>query len=92
MKILLIIALINLILKDRIGEEKAKELTKKIKGGNEKMLAVLDMLEENDKKIFRRGKKEGKIEIAKAMINENIPIDIIAKITKLTKKEINNLK
>lgn len=100
----ILIAIINLILKDRIGEKNAKELIKKIKGGNGKVLAVLDMLEENDKKIFVRGRKEGKeegkeegkkeskIEMTKAMINENIPIDIISKITKLTKKEINKLK
>lgn len=60
------------------------------------MLAVLEMIEEDDKRIFRRGKKEGKIEgkreDAKAMIKENIPIDIIMKVTKLTKKEIDKLK
>ena len=60
------------------------------------MLAVLEMLERNDKKIFIRGKiegkKEGKIEVIKAMINENIPIDVIEKITKFSKKEIENLK
>ena len=92
----ILLCLINLILKDRIGEEKAEELTKKIKEGDEKVLAVLEMLERNDKKIFIRGKiegkKEGKIEVIKAMINENIPIDVIEKITKFSKKEIENLK
>lgn len=60
------------------------------------MLAVLEMLERNDKKMFnegkREGKREGKKEIIKAMINENIPMDVIEKITKFTKKEIENLK
>lgn len=92
----ILICLINLILKDRIGEEKAEELTKKIKEGDEKVLAVLEMLERNDKKMFKEGKREGKREekmkIIKAMINENIPIDVIEKITKFSKKEIENLK
>lgn len=92
----ILLCLINLILKDRIGEEKAKELTRNIKEGDEKVLAVLEMLEKNDKKMFRQGKREGKREvkkeIIKAMINENIPIEIIAKVTKFTKKEIENLK
>lgn len=88
----ILICLINLILKDRIGEEKAEELTKKIKEGDEKVLAVLEMLERNDKKMYKKGKKEERMEMTKAMINENIPIDIIAKITKFSKKEIENLK
>lgn len=88
----ILIAIINLILKKKIGEEKAEELIKCLKGGNGKVLAVLDMIEKDDKRIFIRGKKEGKKEMIKAMINENIPIDIIEKVSKLTKKEIENLK
>ena len=86
------IAIINLVLKKKIGEEKAEGLIKILKGGNGKMLAVLDMIEKDDKRIFIRGKKEGKKEMIKAMLNENIPINVIEKITKLTKKEIENLK
>lgn len=88
----ILIAIINLILKKKIGEEKAEELIKFLKGGNGKVLAVLDMIEKDDKRIFIRGKKEGKKEMIKAMINENIPMDIIEKVSKLTKKEIENLK
>lgn len=92
----ILVTIINLVLKKKIGEEKSEELIKTLKGGNGKMLAVLEMIEKDDKRIFKEGKKEGKKEekqeIIKAMINENIPIDVIEKITKLTKKEIENLK
>ncbi len=38
-----------------------------------------------------KGKIEGKIEMAKSMKNENIPVDIISKISGLTKEEIEKL-
>lgn len=92
----LLITIINLVLKEKIGKEKAQELVKILKGGNKNMLAFMEMIEEEDKKIFRRGKREGrienKIETAKAMIKENISIDVIMRITKLSKKEIDKLK
>ena len=38
------------------------------------------------------GKREEKLEIAKEMLKEKMPIEIIIKLTKLTKEEIQNLK
>ena len=38
------------------------------------------------------GKEEEKIEIAKEMLNENVSIEIIMKLTKLTREEIEKLK
>lgn len=40
------------------------------------MLAVLEMLEKNDKKIFINGKKEGKKEGMKKGMIYNIPINV----------------
>ena len=40
----------------------------------------------------RKGKEEEKIEIAKEMLNENMSIEIIMKLTKLTREEIEKLK
>ena len=37
-------------------------------------------------------KKNGKIEIAKEMLNENMSIEMIMKLTKLTREEIEKLK
>ena len=42
--------------------------------------------------FFEDGKKENSIEIAKEMLKEKMPIDMIMKFTKLTKEEIENLK
>ena len=41
--------------------------------------------------FFEDGKKEGKIEIAKKMLKEKMSIEMIMKLTKLTKEEIQNL-
>lgn len=41
---------------------------------------------------YNEGKKEGKIEIVKALLKKNMPIDEIMDITGLTKEEIENLK
>ena len=42
--------------------------------------------------FFEDGKKEGKIEIAKKMLKEKVPIEMIMKFTKLKKEEIEKLK
>ena len=54
-------------------------------------LAVMKMFERENKKIFRQGKKEGKIEIAIKMLKEGLDIDLIDKITSLRKDKIENL-
>ena len=38
------------------------------------------------------GKKEGKIEIAKKMLKEKVPVEMIEKFTELSKEEIEKLK
>ena len=40
---------------------------------------------------IRRGREEGKAEIAKKMLEENIEIETIIKLTGLTKEKIENL-
>ncbi len=56
------------------------------------MLAVLEMIDEENKRIFRNGKKEGKLETAKKMLKEDVSIEFIMKVTELSKEEINKLK
>ena len=48
-------------------------------------------LEDATNNGLKQGIKQGKLEIAKNMLNENIPIDMIIKITKLSKEEIENI-
>ena len=59
----------------KIGEEKAEEIKQNMKikkGGDRKMMAVFETIEEDNKRIFMRGikegKKEGKIEGKKEAI------------------------
>lgn len=64
------------------------------------MLAVLEMIEEENKRIFkdgersgiRKGKKEGIIVTARKMLEKEISLETIMEVTGLTKKEIEKLK
>ncbi len=47
--------------------------------------------EEGIKQGFDKGKKEKQIEIAKKMLEENMDIKLISKLTSLTEKEIKKL-
>ena len=49
-------------------------------------------MQEGIKKGKREGEKKEKIETAKRMLNENLPINIIIKATELTKEEIENIR
>ena len=94
------ISIINLILNRKIGNKKSQELIKRLKGDDGEMLAVLDMIDRENMKIYKKGrtegKKEGKIEalidVAKKMINEKLSIEKIIEITGLNKEEIEKLK
>lgn len=88
--------MINLVLSSKLKREETEELIKSLKGGEKPMLAVLDMIEKENKRIFRDGKKEGerrgrkmaKIETAKKMLEKGIDIETIIEITGVSKKKI----
>lgn len=92
----LFITIINLVLSTKLDKEEVEKLIKNLKEGEKPMLAVLEMLEEENKKIFRRGEKKGekraKIETAKKLLVAKVPIKIIMEATELTKEEIDTLK
>ena len=46
----------------------------------------------SEKNFFEAGKEEGIIETAKEMLKEDIPIETIEKVTKLSREEIEKLK
>lgn len=95
--------IINLTLKDQLGEETCNKLEKEM-GDEENMLAVVEMLERENKKIFLDGRKEGRNEgilvgakntiktIVEKMLEKNMPIEEIKEITKMSEKEILKLK
>ncbi len=90
--------IIGIIFEKKIGKEKANELIKKLKGEDEEMLAVIEMIRKENqmyidigvKKARKEAKKEKQI-IVKNMLNEKIPISLISKITKLDEKEIEKI-
>ena len=95
--------IISILFGEKIGEKKTKELIEKINGGDEKMLAVVDMIR-NENKMYinigrKEGRKEGEIklkqtcqEIAQKLLKLKMPITQISEITELTEKEIKSLK
>ncbi len=46
----------------------------------------------SEQNFFEAGKEEGIIQTAKEMLKENIPIETIEKVTKLSREEIEKLK
>ena len=88
--------IISILFGEKIGEEKTKELIEKINGGDEKMLAVVDMIRNENRMYINIGRKEGKketcLEIAKNLLKINMPISQISEITKLSKEEIEKIK
>ncbi len=49
---------------------------------------ILEMIENENKALIRKGKKERSIEIAKNMLKEKVDIDFIMRMTGLTKEQI----
>ena len=102
--------ILSIMLTKQLGEDEGLKFLDKLKskGGNKKMvLAVEKMIERENRKIFREGKKEGvkegikegmkegvkknSIDIAKKMLDEGLNIDLIEKITCLGKDKIKEL-
>ena len=95
---------ISILFGEKIGEEKTKELIEKIDGGEEKMLALVDMIRNENKMYINMGRKEGRkegfkegkkqtyLEIAKNLLKLKMPISQISEVTKLPKEEIEKLK
>ena len=99
-----LLEIIDYLLEDEINKETLKKLKEKIikEGGIEMMHAKevlrrdrLKEIKEGENRGLARGIIEGKIEerliIAKKMLEEKIDVIFIAKVTGLTKKEIENL-
>ena len=82
-------------------QEKTDEFLKQINvGGDEDMMAVFETIQQDNKRIYRRGKKDGimegimqnSIEIAKKLLSRNNSKEEVAEITGLKIEEIEKLK
>ena len=93
------------IIKNKIGQEKTDEFLKKLNiGGDKDMMAVFETIQQDNKRIYRRGKKDGIVEgikqgimensisIAKKLLKENFSKEKVASITGLSESEIENIK
>ena len=89
------------IIKNKIGKEKTDEFLNKLNiGGDEDMMAVFETIQQDNKRIYRRGKKEGikqgimenSIAIAKKLLSRNNSKEEVAEITGLKIEEIEKLK
>lgn len=90
--------IIKMIIEKKIGQYKAKKLLDKIEGGNEEMLAVLEMIEKENQMYINRGRAQGKreekkkiLEIAKRLLQKDISKEEISEITGLKTKEIEKI-
>lgn len=88
--------IIKFIYNKKLGKNYTAKLIKEIakksqkeKGGND---VILEMIENENKALIRKGRREGRKEtlkdIAKKMLKEKLDINIIMKITGLTEKQI----
>ena len=81
--------------KKEADTKKTKELIEKINGGDEKMLAVVEMIRNENQMYINMGRKEGEknrnIEIAQKLLKLKMPISQISEITTLTKEEIEKI-
>ena len=103
--------IINIKLRKILGNKETDNLLNKInnkKKGVDYMLAVLERIEKEDRKIRENCRKEGikegmregmnkgvskaRFEIAKEMIKQKIDINKICKCTKISKKEVEKIK
>ena len=87
--------IISIILEEKIGMTKAKELIEKMEGDEGNMLAVVDMIRRENQMYIEIGKKEGelkeKIKIVTNMLKEKFNIETIQKITGINKEEIEKI-
>ena len=103
----LLITIIEKILSKKMEEKTVKEMIEKLEKGGDNMLAVEEMVIEENKRLIakgrRDGKKEGKIigieegrknekvQIAKNMLKRGMDIETIAEITGLSEEKIKKL-
>ena len=87
--------IISIILEEKIGITKTKELIEKMEGDEGNMLAVVDMIRRENQMYIEIGKKEGelkeKIKIVTNMLKEKFNIETIQKITGINKEEIEKI-
>lgn len=84
----ILITIIDIVLKKKVGKEKAEEIIKKLKGGNQNMFAFLEMIDRENERIKKEGIKEYKKIIIKKLKSMNYSEEEIKKIMNVSNKEL----
>ena len=88
--------IIEMILEEKIGSAKTKEIIKKLEKESDYMLAVVDMIRKENQMYIDMGRKDGKKETIKEIVNKmlrkNLPEKTISEITGISQQEIEKLK
>ena len=88
--------IIEMILEEKIGTAKTKEIIKKLEKESDYMLAVVDMIRKENQMYIDMGRKDGKKETIKEIVNKmlrkNLPEKTISEITGISQQEIEKLK
>ena len=85
--------IVNVLTVNKIGKDKAENILKNFNfGGDVQMLAAIELIQKTNRELIQTGRKEGKIEVIKNMLKENLSISLISKITGLTEEEIKKYK
>ena len=79
-------------MRGKIKEEEQERLMKMIEKEEKGMIAVVEMLREENKRREEKGRKAGLKTVASNMLHKGMEIDEIKDITGLSKKEILELK
>ena len=75
------------IIKNKIGKEKTDEFLNKLNiGGDKDMMAVFETIQQDNKRIYRRGKKDGIVEGIKKGISQGITQGIMENSIAIAKK------
>ena len=72
-------------------EKTVKEMIEKLEKGGDNMLAVEEMVIEENKRLIAKWRKDEKKEIAKNMLKEKISVEVISRITGLSEEKIKKL-
>ena len=91
-----LIRIIKIVLKEKLGEDEVERLVNKIEEGRKKeVLAVVDMIRRENQMYIDIGKKEGikekSIEIAKKLLSKKTSKKEISEITGLDESEIDKI-
>ena len=90
-----LIILVERILSVKIGEEKAKEVVKILKGGDKGMLNCIESAYRENRVLLKTGMEKGllkaKIEMVKELLKIKMPISQISQVTHLTEEKIKEI-